>query len=136
MTASAIIKALRSRLENAGHDVTLFRVIDAENDTLPVVGVFFDRDDGEETETDEFGPQKRRLNLDVVRVSTPTGSDPEMEALEAAESLAADLLTNRADRLDDIDGTCRYAEQVELTIEARELTDDPIVSHVRLRAHY
>lgn len=136
LSASAVIGALKARLVAAGHTVTLLRTIDAEFDDLPLVGVHFG-EDGEASELDARSPiPKHTLHLDIVRVQEASSNDPEIEAIAAAEALKAVLVQQRPDKPDDLDGSCHWAEIVQMTVDTRSETSDAIVSSVRVRAHY
>lgn len=134
MSASAVIAALRARLEAADYDVVLFRTIDAERDELPVVAIHFG-ESGEITQN-ETGIPRSELELEVVYVFEGDGEDPELEAVQAAEALRDVLISHTTDRQDRIDGSCERGSIVGMGIETRENTSDLLIAHVTVLAEY
>lgn len=131
-----VIAALQARLENAGYTVAFFRTIDAASDALPLVGLHF-APDGEQPKQSDGGsyPEQRFIELDVLLVDESDGNT-QIDAVTAAEALRDTLITHRADKPDNIDGSCHWAEIVRMRVDTRADETDAIVSHVRVRAHY
>jgi len=134
VSTSAAIQELRTRIQNAGYPVTMWRVVDPETDTLPIAVINF-ADDGEQWEADS--PLDRAQSLiDVMLVAEYESEDPELEAVQDAETFR-DLLVERVpDKRDTLNGAVGKAFVDNMFIGTRQENTNVFVIFVRVRLEY
>jgi len=134
VSASAAIQELRTRIQNAGYPVTMWRVVDPETDTLPIAAINF-ADDGEQWEADSPLDRVQSL-IDVMLVAEYDSEDPELEAVQEAETFR-DLLVERVpDKRDTLADSVSMAYVDNMFIGTRQESTNVFAIFVRVRLEY
>jgi hypothetical protein len=130
----SILEALRGRLEDAGHTVYLGRVIDPEQDALPLVTLRFD-DEGEST-TDTRPRPRKALSLVAEHWTYTNTSDPLLELVPLGDGIEAALVQPIADGTDRLGGLAIDVEHVSTSLLAHHDYTDVGLAQVAIRVSY
>lgn len=133
MDAAAIITALRARATAAGYTVVLYRQVD-EEDVVPVV-VIAGHQEAREVDPETHGLVYRLLDINVYLVAEAETDDHAIEALQAAETLSAELVRVTPDVADTIVHGVTF-EVIEQNVEMRTSSTDAIIVELLIRAAY
>jgi hypothetical protein len=129
-----ILTALRTRIEGAGHTVFLGRVIDPEQDTLPVVTLRF-QGDGETTIS--TSPKARKALDLVAELWTETYTDdPLLELIPLGDGLEEALVVPGSDATDRLGGAATNVEHVSTSLLAHDEYSHVGVAQVAIRVSF
>lgn len=129
-----IVRALRTRAEDAGRNVILYRVVN-EDDALPTV-IFAAHEEGRERDPQAHGLVHRLLDITVLLVAEAVDDDHAIEALELADELASDLVVVEPDVPDTLGGLVNSLEVIEVQTDTRTSSTDVMICQLLIRAAY
>jgi hypothetical protein len=121
-----VLSAIRARLVTAGRTVFLGKIVDPNQDILPVVTVHY-ANDGDQS-IRELPERVREMSLVVEHWSETTTEDPILELIPIGEALMATLIQHNNGNLDRLGGAADSIVHERTVLEAhREYTDIGVV---------
>jgi hypothetical protein len=124
-----VLLALRARLVAAGKTVFLGKIVDPNQDSLPVVTIHY-ANEGDQS-IRELPERIRELSLVIEQWTQTVTDDPALELIPIGEALRGTLIQHNDGNLDRLGGAADSIVHERTVLEAhREYTDVGVVQLV------